>query len=145
MKKQINEVARLQKIAGILNENYKGAPQVSNGLSAYALVIDEDGDFVMKDLATYAEESYIEADSNELIPAKRITGYPTSVDAWKHSPQNAESEQSEWEQAVAKLGRSYNYYDVIGDGGENVVVAAVPKGKLPSDYVSAAEEDDDDY
>lgn len=139
MKKQINEVKRMQKIAGILNEN----EDMMSTQPAYAIVIDEDGDFIMKDLATYAEESYIDATSDQFIPAEAIQDYPMSVDAWQHSPDKAESENMKWKQVVAKLGGNYDYYDVIGDGGENAVVAAVPKGKSPEDYVQ--DDEDDDY
>jgi len=39
------------------------------------------------------------------------------------------------EQAVTKLGASYDYYDVNSDGGEQAIIAAVPAGTKPKDFV----------
>jgi SNF2 family DNA or RNA helicase len=39
------------------------------------------------------------------------------------------------EKAVAALNATYDFYDVLGDGGENAFIAAVPKGSSVEDYM----------
>lgn len=94
---------------------------------AYALVIDEDGDFLMKDLAAYEEEAYLNLESKRKILLNKLPKFPES--------EGAEPNQK-WKQAVAKLGASYDYYDVNSDGGEQAIIAAVPVGVKPKDFVS---------
>ena len=83
------------------------------------LVIDEDNMFSLEKLKEYEGKDYLELDG-PFIPAKNVANYPQLQGA-AFSPQ--------WKAAVAKLGNKYNYYDVLSDGGENCVVAAVPKNK----------------
>ena len=97
-----------------------------NESEAYALVIDEDGNFLMKDLAAYEEESYLNLKSRRNILLNKLPKFPES--------EGAEPNQK-WKQAVAKLGASYDYYDVNSDGGEQVIIAAVPVGTKPKDFV----------
>ena len=81
------------------------------------LVMDEDNVFSLEKLKGYDGEDYLNLDG-PFIPTKEVANYPQSQGA-ASSPQ--------WKAAVAKLGNKYNYYDVMSDGGENCVVAAVPK------------------
>lgn len=92
---------------------------------AYALVIDEDGDFLMKDLAAYAEESYLNLGGGKISPIK-LPNFPETIGA---------APNQKFKQAVAKLGASYDYYDVLGDGGEDAIIAAVPVGTKPKNFV----------
>lgn len=109
---------------------------------AVALVVDEDGNFLMQDLSSYSEETSFELDG-EILEPNEVTNYPNSVDAWAYAPQLAKSQNAKWKSAIAKLGNNYDYYDVISDGGENAFIAAVPKGTKPSDFISY--NDDMDY
>jgi hypothetical protein len=99
-------------------------------VKAYALVIDEDGDFLMKDLAAYEEESYLNLESRRKISLNKLPKFPESEGA---------EPNKKWEQAVAKLGASYDYYDVNSDGGEQVIIAAVPVGTKPKNYIGNEE------
>ena len=110
---------------------------------AYALVIDEDGYFMQEDLTTYAEESYLDPEGEQLQGVQQVSNYPSDVDAWYHAPKQEQSQNEEWKAAVARLGNSYTYYDVIADGGENAVIAAIPQGSNLSDYIKDEEDLDE--
>lgn len=101
--------------------------------NAFALVIDEDGNFLKQDLASYFEETAGYEEPTKLSAAKAAK-FPTEFDAWAYAPQLAKAENVKWVQAVSALTPSYDFYDVLGDGGENAFIAAVPKGTSPNDY-----------
>jgi hypothetical protein len=81
------------------------------------LVMDEDNVFSLEKLKGYSEKEGLDLDGPS-IPAKDVANYPQSQGA---------ASSPKWKAAVAKLGNKYSYYDVMSDGGENCVVAAVPK------------------
>lgn len=110
----------------LIREEARKVIKEANG-RAYALVIDEDGDFLMKDLAAYEEEAYLNLESKRKILLNKLPKFPES--------EGAEPNQK-WKQAVTKLGASYDYYDVNLDGGEQAIIAAVPAGTKPKDFVS---------
>jgi len=105
---------------------------------AYALVIDEDGNFMQEDLASYFEETAGYEEPTKLTAAK-VAKFPTEYDAWANAPELAKAENAKWVKAVAALNATYDFYDVLGDGGENAFIAAVPKGTSPSDYSAGGE------
>ena len=105
---------------------------------AYALVIDEDGNFMQEDLASYSQDEYVDLDGPKITAAKAAK-FPTEYDAWANAPELAKAENQKWLQAISKLGTNYDYYDILSDGGENAVIAVVPKGTSPSDYSADGE------
>ena len=123
-----------------LTKNAKLLKEADETRRAYALVIDEDGNFIQEDLSYYSEESYLDPEGEELSGVQEVLTYPETVSAWQHAPELKDSQDAEWKQAVAKLGDSYAYYDVIGDSGENAVIAAIPQGSSLTDYI----QDEDD-
>ncbi len=126
-----------------LTKNAQLLTEADETQEAYALVIDEDGNFTKEDLTSYAEESYLDPEGEKLQGAQEVLDYPNSVAAWQHAPEQEQSQNEEWKAAVAQLGDSYDYYDVIADGGENAVIAAIPQGSSLMDYLQ--DEDDDMY
>ena len=101
---------------------------------AYALIIDEDGAFLMQNLSSYAEETYPPLDPQQLS-VNKVPNYPSTVDAWADAPGLKKSQDAKWKAAVANLGSNFDYYDVISDGGGvNAVIAAIPKGAKIGDY-----------
>ena len=101
---------------------------------SYALVVDEDGNFLMEKLKSYAKKSYFDFRNGavKLAPAK-VQNYANSVEAWANAEDLESSENAKWKEAVKKFDvNKYDFYDVTWEGGENVVVAAVPKGTRPS-------------
>ena len=111
---------------------------------AYALVIDEDGKFLMPDLMSYGEESYLNMEDPTKMSVNKVPNYPNTVDAWANAPGLSKSQDAKWKAAVTKLGTAFDYYDVIMDGGENAVIAAIPKGAKISDFIYD-EEGEDSY
>jgi hypothetical protein len=105
---------------------------------AFALVIDEDGNFLKQDLASYFEETAGYEEPTKLSAAKAAK-FPTDYDAWANAPQLAKAENAKWVKAVSALTPSCDFYDVLGDGGENAFIAAVPKGTSPNDYNTGGE------
>ena len=85
---------------------------------AFALVIDEDGNFMQEDLASYFEETAGYEEPTKLTAAKAAT-FPTEFDAWAYAPELAKAENAKWVKAVASLNATSDFYDVLGDGGEN--------------------------
>lgn len=81
------------------------------------LILDEDNIFSLQKLKSYNLKSSLDL-SGQLIPTKDVANYP-QIQGTTPSPK--------WKATVAKLGNKYEYYDVLMDGGENCVVAAVPK------------------
>jgi len=128
---------KLTKNAQLLNE-------ADETQEAYALVIDEDGFFMQEDLTSYAQESYLNSEGEQLQNAEEVLNYPNSVAAWQHAPEQEQSQNEEWKAAVAKLGNTYDYYEVIGDGGENAVIAAIPQGSSLTDYIQDGYDEEDE-
>ena len=106
---------------------------------AYALVIDEDGNFMQEDLASYFEETAGYEEPTKLTAAK-VAKFPTEFDAWANAPELAKAENVKWVKAVASLNATCDFYDVLGDGGENAFIAAVPKGSNVEDFMGEVEE-----
>ena len=106
---------------------------------AYALVIDEDGNFMQEDLASYFEETAGYEEPTKLTAAK-VAKFPTEFDAWANAPELAKAENVKWVKAVASLNATCDFYDVLGDGGENAFIAAVPKGSNVEDFMGEMEE-----
>lgn len=127
-----------------LTNNAKLLKEADETREAYALVIDKDGYFMQEDLATYAQESYLDSEGEQLQGAQEVLNYPNTVHAWQHAPEQEKSQNEEWKAAVTELGDSYTYYDVIGDGGENAVIAAIPQGSSLTDYIKDGDEFEDD-
>lgn len=115
---------KISEFRKLIREEVRRVLKEANG-KAYALVIDEDGDFLMKGLAAYAEESDLDLVGGKITPNK-LPNYPESIGA---------APNQKFKQAVAKLGASYDYYDVLGDSGEDAVIAAVPVGTKPKNFV----------
>jgi len=101
---------------------------------AYALIIDEDGKFLMQDLMSYGEESYLNMGDPEKLTIQKVLKYPSTYDAWANAPGLLKSQEAKWKAAVTKLGTAWDYYDVISDGGEMTAIAAVPRGAKIDDY-----------
>jgi len=101
---------------------------------AFALVIDEDGNFMQEDLASYFEETAGYEEPTKLTAAK-VAKFPTEYDAFANAPELAKAENAKWVKAVAALNATCDFYDVLGDGGENAFIAAVPKGSNVEDYM----------
>jgi len=101
---------------------------------AFALVIDEDGNFMQEDLASYFEETAGYEEPTKLTAAK-VAKFPTEYDAFANAPELAKAENAKWVKAVAALNATCDFYDVLGDGGENAFIAAVPKGGNVEDYM----------
>jgi hypothetical protein len=76
----------------------------------------------------YAQESDINFEDPGQLSASKVPNYPNSVDAWAYASGLKSSQDAKWKAAVTQLGSAYDYYDVIGDSGENAVIAAIPKG-----------------
>jgi len=117
----------------LIREEVRKALKEVDG-KAFALVIDEDGNFMQEDLASYFEETAGYEEPTKLTAAK-VAKFPTEYDAWANAPELAKAENAKWVKAVAALNATCDFYDVLGDGGENAFIAAVPKGGNVEDYM----------
>jgi len=127
-----------------LTKNTQLLKEADETRGAYALIIDEDGNFIKEDLSYYSEESYLDPEGEELSGMEKVLNYPDTVSAWQHAPELRDSQDAQWKEAVAELGNSYTYYDVIGDSGENAVIAAIPQGSILTDYIQDEEDLDEE-
>jgi hypothetical protein len=123
---------KLSEFRKLIKEEFRKVLKEVTG-KAYALVIDEDGNFMQEDLASYFAETDGYEEPTKLTAAKAAK-FPTEYDAFADAPELAKSENAKWVKAVAALNATCDFYDVLGDGGENAFIAAVPKGTSPSDY-----------
>lgn len=128
---------KIREFRKLIREEVRRVLKEANG-KAYALVIDEDGKFIQDDLANYAQEEIVDLDGPKIIAAKAAK-FPTEYDAWAYAPELAKTENQKWLQAISKLGTSYDYYDILSDGGQNAAIAVVPKGTSPNDYSADGE------
>ena len=110
---------------------------------AMALVIDEDGDFIQKDLASYFEDDAMGWTMGPKISATRAAKYPTTYEAWMYAPDKAESENAKWIKAISAMSATSDFYDLLGDGGEAIFLAAIPKGDKIADFIPDSEDEDD--
>jgi len=130
--KKIMSYGGLEFEKGKLSETRKGLKEATG--KAFALVIDEDGNFLQQDLSSYFEEAGGYEEPTKLAAAK-VAKFPTEYDAWANAPELAKAENAKWVKAVAALSSTSDFYDVLGDGGENAFIAAVPKGSDVEDYM----------
>lgn len=104
---------------------------------AIALVVEEDGKFVMQTLKKYTDKGSLHVNKPyRLVPANKVSKWAMSNKAWADFPELAESENAKWQNAVAKIGTNFDFYDVTGrdDDGQKAAIAAVPKGTKPDDH-----------
>jgi hypothetical protein len=132
---------KISEFRKLIKEEVRRVLKEAKG-KAYALVIDEDGKFLMQDLMSYGEESDLNMEDPRKLSVNKIPNYPNTVDAWANAPELQGSQDAKWKAAVAKLGMAFDYYDVISDSGENAVIAAIPKGTNISDYDSSSMQDE---
>lgn len=104
---------------------------------AIALVVEEDGMFVMQTLKKYTNKGSLHVNKPyRLVPANKVSNWAMSTNAWAKFPELAKSENAKWQKAVAKIGTNFDFYDVTGrdDDGQKAAIAAVPKGSKPDDH-----------
>ena len=134
---------KISEFRKLIREEVRKVLKEATG-KAFALVIDEDGKFLQQDLASYSAETAGYEEPTK-IPAAKAAKFPTEFDAWANAPQLAKVENAKWVKAVAALTASCDFYDMLGDGGENAFIAAVPKGSNVEDFIEGEEEDNTDY
>ena len=94
-------------------------------LVAYALIVDDKGSFKTADLVECSKESYLWFDYENPIKLTidEALEYAESVEA-TDNPLILQL----WKMTIENLGDSeFNFYDVTGDFGEAVIIAAIPK------------------
>lgn len=104
---------------------------------AIALVVEEDGIFVMQTLQKYTDKGSLHVNKPyRLVPANKVSKWAMSTNAWADFPELAKSENAKWQKAIAKIGTNFDFYDVTGpnDDGQKAAIAAVPKGSKPDDH-----------
>lgn len=115
MKKQINEVARLQKIAGILNEDMNPAMPAKKP-TPKVLVLDPDGSVGMyNSLAEFKEDT-----GNEYAKIDRST--PITADTAKSFGIENGNPNMKWNAVIDKFT---TFYETINTEDEGIVIVAI--------------------
>lgn len=104
---------------------------------AYALIIEDDM-FSVEDLAEYSKNNELD-DTGFMLKGDQAFDYAAETEATEDI-----TTLQKWMDAVKKMLPSYVFYDVTAGAGEDVVVAAIPKGSKLQDYISVPEDDDED-